>query len=79
MHFKLIMLLSAVALNVNAEPVSKFVNAKNSGEYFEMQGATVLTSELIPVEQLKNYPILHELHEIRELQHVLNALSILMS
>lgn len=57
MHFKLIMLLSAVALNVNAEPVSKFINAKNSGEYFEMQGATVISSELIPIEQLKKYQL----------------------
>jgi len=51
------MLLFAVALNVNAEPVSKFVNAKNSGEYFEMQGSAVLSSELIAIEQRGNYQI----------------------
>ena len=57
MGLKSVMLLFAVALSVNAEPVSKFVNAKNAGENFEMTGASVMSSDLIPIEKLKNYKI----------------------
>lgn len=57
MRTKLAMLVFTIALGVNAEPVFKFINAKNAGENFEMTGASVMSSDLIPVEQLKNYRI----------------------
>lgn len=57
MRFKLTILLLASALNMAAEPVTKFDNAKNAGECFEMQGATVFSSELIPVAQAKRYKL----------------------